>query len=91
MRNCYIVTYDLINPGRNYDGLLQTLKNNYAWARLGGSSYLILSDQSAVEIRNNLTQLIAHGDTLYVGLMSDVAAWYGLSDEVSNWILNNQK
>jgi hypothetical protein len=91
MKKLYIVTYDLSNPGRNYEILLKKIKAHYAWARLGGSSYLILTEQTATQIRDNLTTVLDINDSLYVGLMSDTAAWKGFGDEVSNWIKNNQK
>lgn len=91
MRHCYIITYDLVNPGRNYEGLLQRIKAYHGWARLGGSSYLIMTDQTAIQIRDNLLEILDSTDKLYVGLMGDTAAWFGLGDEVSNWIRNNQK
>ena len=92
MRQCYIITYDLVNPGRNYDALLLRIKSYAGWAKLGGSSYLILVDnKTSVQIRDHLLEALDKNDTLYVGLMSNVAAWIGLGEDVSNWIRNNQK
>jgi hypothetical protein len=91
MKRLYIVTYDLSNPGRNYESLLKRIKTYNGWARLGGSSYLIMTEQSATQIRDNLVQELDSNDKIYVGLMGNSAAWRGLGDEVSNWIKNNQK
>lgn len=92
MRQCYIITYDLVNPGRNYDALLQRIKSYVGWAKLGGSSYLILADnRTAVQIRDFLLEVLDKNDVLYVGLMGNVAAWIGLGEVVANWIINNQK
>jgi len=91
MKKVYIITYDLSNPGRNYEALLKLIKSYPAWARLGGSSYLVLTEQSTVQIRDYLTPALDTNDSLFVGLMSNVAAWRGLGDEVSNWIKDNLK
>lgn len=91
MKNVYIVTYDLSNPGRNYEALLKLIKSYHAWARLGGSSYLVLTEQSSVQIRDYLTPALDSNDSLFVGLMGNVAAWSGLGNEVSNWIKDNLK
>jgi hypothetical protein len=91
MKRVYIVTYDLSNPGRNYEFLLKRIKAYNAWARLGDSSYLVLTEHSATQLRDNLTLALDSNDSLYVGLMGNSAAWSGLGDEVSNWIKNNQK
>jgi hypothetical protein len=91
MKKLYIITYDLSNPGRNYETLLKKIMAYNDWARLGGSSYLITTAHSAIEIRDNLVQQLDSNDKIYVGLMGNSAAWKGLGDEVSNWIKNNQK
>jgi hypothetical protein len=91
MKKVYIVTYDLSNPGRNYENLLKRIKTYSGWARLGGSAYLISTDQNTVQIRDYLTPALDTNDKLYVGRMANEAAWRGLGDDVSNWIKDNQK
>jgi CRISPR/Cas system-associated endoribonuclease Cas2 len=91
MKRVYIVTYDLSNPGKNYESLLKRIKAYDAWARLGGSSYLVLTELNATQLRDNLTKSLDSNDSLYVGLMDNSAAWRGLGEKVSIWIKNNQK
>lgn len=91
MKKLYIVTYDLSNPGRNYESLLKRIKAYQWWARLGGSSYLIMTNQTTTQIRDNLVLELDTNDKIYVGLMGNSGAWHGLGNEVSNWIKNNQK
>ena len=86
----FIISYDLINPGKNYDALLQKIKNFPRWARLGGSAYLVLSDKSVVEVRDHLVAALDTNDRLFVGTCPVPSAWRGLPDEVSKWILENQ-
>ena len=62
MRRAFIISYDLSNPGRNYVELLKRIKSSYAWARLGGSAYIIITDSSAVEIRDYLQLALDRND-----------------------------
>ncbi len=86
MKRVFIVTYDLMTPGQNYEALLKEIKVYELWAKLGGSSYLIKTDSTAVAIRDKLGAVLDNGDKLYVGIVTSPAAWQGLSDEVSKWI-----
>ena len=65
----YIVTYDLVEPGQKYDRLLDLIKSEPAWARLGGSSYLVDSDETAVALRDKLKMALDSNDKLYVGVV----------------------
>lgn len=85
-----IVTYDLINPGQNYEKLLQRIKGYGSWARLGGSSYLILTEAPVAQVRDHLVQVLDTNDKLFVGTCPVPSAWQGLPDDVSKWILENQ-
>lgn len=82
----YIVSYDLVEPGQKYEQLLALIKQEPAWARLGGSAYLVDSDETAVALRDKYRRVIDNNDILYVGVVKAPAAWIGLSNEVSNWI-----
>ena len=93
MKKALIVTYDLSNPGRNYEALLKKIKAYKNWARLGGSSYIIMVDQdtTTVQHRDYLAEVLDPNDKLYVSTLGKDAAWHGLTAEVSNWIRENQK
>jgi len=85
-----IITYDLISPGQNYEKLLRKIKAYRAWARLGGSSYLIATDSTVVQVRDNLLTVLDRNDKLFVGACPVPSAWQGLPEDVSKWILENQ-
>jgi len=91
MRRAYIISYDLSKPGQNYEALLKKIKTHHAWARLGGSAYIVLSDNTAAQIRDDLTQALDKNDKLFVGAINAPAAWIGLGDEVSQWLRNDLK
>jgi hypothetical protein len=86
-----IVTYDLYEPGKNYEGLLQRIKSLGVWARLGYSCYLVYTQSDPVSARNQLIDALDTNDALYVGIAPPPSAWHGLPDEVSNWIRSHQK
>lgn len=84
----FIVTYDLRDESdsESYKRLIELIKQGGTWACLGGSSYLIESDMTAVELRNKFKQVLDSDDMLYVGRVSAPAAWTGYSNEVTDWI-----
>lgn len=84
--NVYIVTYDLSTPGQNYEHLINLIKQESNWARLGESSYLVTSRSTAVELRDKYKVALDANDKLYVGIASAPAAWTGYSNEVTEWI-----
>lgn len=85
----YIVTYDLRDEknSADYEKLISLIKEEGCWACLGGSSYLIESEQSAKNLRDKYAQVLDNDDMLYVGQVLAPAAWHGYEDEVSKWIL----
>ena len=82
----YIVSYDLCEPGQKYENLLDLIKSAPAWARLGGSAYLVDSDESAVELGDKYKRALDSNDKLFVGYVKAPAAWTGMPTEVSNWM-----
>ncbi len=86
-----IVSYDLVNPGQNYERLIKLIKEFGSWARLGGSAYLILTASTPVEIRDKVKVALDSNDKLFVGSAPAPSAWTGLPDDVSNWLQANQK
>ncbi len=89
--NTYIVTYDLKNPGQNYEALIKIIHSYSAWARLGDSAYVITSKLNAASVRDKLIKVLDNNDKLFVGKVNAPAAWYGLSEEVSDWLKTNLK
>ena len=90
MKRCYIITFELKNPGINRDKLIATIKSA-AWARLSNNTYVIATTKTSAEIRDILLPNVYQGDTLYVGLLDNSAAWLGLGEEVANWLRTHQK
>lgn len=84
-----IISYDLVNPGRNYPPLLAQIKGYKTWAKITESCYMVRTTDSAEQVRDALMAHLDANDKLFVSVVSPPAAWYGLSDSVSGWLQNN--
>lgn len=82
----YIISYDLGAPTQRYEELIGKIKQYPSWACLGGSAYLIETNDTVVTVRNAMSKYLDNNDRLFVARVSTPAAWYGYSNEVSNWI-----
>ncbi len=82
----YVIVYDLKEHDSRYDDLIARIKNIGNWARLGESCYLVETDDTAVQIRDNLKGVVNGNGKLYVGRVEAPAAWLGMPDSVSQWI-----
>ena len=83
---CYAVTYDLFKSGQNYDELIKAIKGYSNWCHLQQSVWLVVSSNTAQEVRDHLRRYIDSNDKLFVGKMAGEGAWYGHTQEVSDWL-----
>ncbi len=81
----FIVTYDLLKAGQNYDAIITKIKSYGTWCHIQESVWAIQTNQSAAVIRDNLRTTIDGNDKLYVARLEGEAAWAGYSAEISNW------
>ncbi|TAM23949.1 MAG: hypothetical protein EPN68_09515 [Rhodanobacter sp.] len=81
----YQISYDL-RKQRNYDALYERIKAYGNWCHALESSWVISTPQSAVQVRDNLRQVLDSDDGLLVTRLSGQAAWYGLSETISTWL-----
>lgn len=72
---CYIISYDLLAPGRNYEQLYSALKTYSKWAKINESVWAVVTEKKAVEIRVHLTQYIDENDRIFVIKSGVEAAW----------------
>lgn len=81
--HCYIVAYDLLQPGKDYKELYNALKSFRYWGRLTESTWAVVSEQGYIEIRDYLQKHIDNNDRLIVIQSGRSAAWTKLmaSDE----------
>ncbi|SEW23562.1 hypothetical protein SAMN04487827_2233 [Prevotella sp. khp7] len=86
--HCYIVSYDLCMPGRNYDSLYQALKSFERWGKLTESTWAIVSNLDHVQIRDYLMQYMDRNDRLIVVLSGKSAAWNRMIAD-NQWVKEN--
>ena len=82
----YVVTYDLMKQGQNYDCLIKKLNAYSTHWHAQGSVWIIESARSATQIRDDLTPCLDANDKLIVARLQGEAAWYGYSDNISRWL-----
>lgn len=82
----YIITYDLLQPGRDYRTLFKALEAyGIRWHALE-STWLIRTAQSAAQVRDWLLAHIDGNDRLLVMGLDGEAAWFGFTAEGGNWL-----
>lgn len=87
---CFIVSYDLCQPGRKYDELYAVLKSFHNWGRLTESTWAVVSQSTAVEIRDLLMRYIDDNDRLIVIKGGKSAAWNRMLAK-NQWLIDNLK
>jgi len=89
--NTYIITYDLLKPGQNYTKLISLIQKYDYFAKITESCYIINTEETPVQIRDYLKGAVDNNDKIFVGLIKAPAAWAGMANNVSNWLVNNLK
>lgn len=85
-----MVSYDLVTPGRDYADLYDALKAYGTWARPVESVWLIETDDTTGDVRDELLQHVDANDKLIVLLVDDSEwATYNLSAKVGKWLDKN--
>ena len=84
----YMIGYDLHRSnGENYDKLfsaLEAIGSGY-WDCLD-STWLVITERTPVQIRDELKQHLRDGDRLLVMRYGEGAAWFGFTDECHTWL-----
>jgi len=88
--HCYIISYDLCQPGRDYNALYNALKSFYNWGKLTESTWAVVSNATAVEIRDLLLRYIDPNDRLIVVRGGKAAAWNKMLAK-NQWLMDNLK
>jgi CRISPR/Cas system-associated endoribonuclease Cas2 len=73
--SCYIISYDLKHPGSNYDALTKEIKAYGTWARINESVWAVVTEMTAVQVRDDLSRHIDSNDRIFVAKSGVEAAW----------------
>ena len=87
MKRCYTISYDLRGE-RNYDPLYKAIKSYNTWAHILESTWAIVTDQSAVEIRDYLMSFLDEDDGIFIVKSGVEAAWKGVECS-DDWLKRN--
>lgn len=85
--SAYIVSYDLIKQGQNYECIIKKLEAYSNHWHMQQSVWIVVSDQTATQIRDSLKKCLDSNDKLFVGKLS-AAAWEGYSDKAGKWLID---
>lgn len=86
--HCYIIIYDLCEPGRDYDSLINAIKQYSRWGKISESAWAVVTFSNSVQIRDNLKQYMDKNDMLMVIQSGRNAAWT-LASASDQWLKEN--
>lgn len=80
-----LVTYDLNNPGQNYENLLKIIKS-YDWIKLSESSYAIASEEEPQDVYKKIQSYIDKTDRIVIVALN--LPWWGyvVDNSVRVWL-----
>lgn len=90
----YLIGYDLNKEGAEYTAANKRLRDKLGamfptyWRNLD-STWIVVTDMTAVQIRDALRPFIDADDELLVLKSGREAAWTGFSQSASDWLKNN--
>lgn len=90
----FLICFDLNNENEEYDRtrrkLIKRVKSLFPnrWSRLD-STYVVVSDMTAKEIRNDLRECLDDDDELLVVKSGGVGAWHGFGAATRKWMKTN--
>ncbi|MFS8121360.1 hypothetical protein QD336_02960 [Rhizobium sp. BR 250] len=87
MANNLHISYDLNNPGQNYEKVIEVIKGLGNWAKVHKSFWYVNSNLTAAQARERVWAAMDKNDTVYVvDATNNIATWNNLSDEASDFI-----
>lgn len=85
---CYIISYDLRAPGRDYEKVYEKIKSFGKWAKITESTWAVVSAKTASQIRDDLKVIVDANDRLFVVKSGVEAAWRNTKC-TSEWLRAN--
>ena len=83
----YLITYDLKNPGKNYNELYDAIKQlGRAWWHYMDSVWLVQTQLSVDDCNNSLRPFIDNNDFIFVVDITNQARQGWLPEKAWNWI-----
>jgi hypothetical protein len=83
-----LVGYDLTRPDQDDRALAERLRSFGWWWHGLGSTWIVRTDLTTVQLRDDLRSYVDPADKLLVlDVTGDAGAWSGMSKSESNWLL----
>jgi hypothetical protein len=82
----YLISYDLNRPGQDYTDLIEALKRFPNWWHHLDSTWVVRSQQSAIDICRSLIRYLDDNDEILVASVQGDAAWWGFDQKGSDWL-----
>lgn len=87
MANNVHVSYDLYQPGQNYEDVITKIKSLGSWAKIHKSFWYLDTSLSAEQVAKAVWSVMDQNDSLYVvDATHNTAYWYNLSPEAAQHI-----
>jgi hypothetical protein len=84
----FCVSYDLNKSGQNYSALYEELKKSPNWCHPMDSTWLIVTNETAEQLRDRIRKHLDDNDTLLViKVVRPYSGW--LTKEVWDWLDKN--
>lgn len=84
----YCISYDL-RKDRNYEELYKTIRAYRTYAHALESTWFVITNESAKEIRDKLMKIIDKDDGLIVIELGEDWGSYGLGQNINDWLKKN--
>jgi len=89
MNKVYNVSYDLNNPGQNYETLIEEIKKSPGYCKILKSTWLISTSEDARQLGERLLKKMDENDSLFVSKVDrDHYGW--LPQSVWDWVKTNR-
>jgi hypothetical protein len=86
--SCYIVMWQVAIPA-NREKIVGALKTFKAYCPITQTSWAVMSDKKAAEIRDQLVALLPASDRLFVVRSGTESAWKNLPPANTDWLKKN--
>lgn len=89
MANNLFISYDLHQPGQNYDRVIAAIKQLGGWAKVHYSFWFVSSECLAKEAAAHVWAVMDRGDRLLVvDSKTNDASWYNIDSKVGSFMQN---
>lgn len=85
----YVINYDLITPGKNYEELYKAIKSYGIWAHPLESCWLICTSSTSEEVYKKLSVYLDSNDKILIIKSGIVGMWKGLPQVITDWLKKN--